>query len=56
MYLGDRPAIHCKKTTSHPAHKSGNIPRALTHSAWTVSTATERFLPQNVAAESFHAE
>jgi len=32
--------IHCKKTTSHLAHKSANMPLAQTHSAWTLSTAT----------------
>jgi len=32
--------IHSKKTSSHPAHKSANIPRARTHSALTLSTAT----------------
>jgi len=31
---------HCKKTESHPAHKSVNVAWARTQSAWTLSTAT----------------
>ena len=48
--------LDCKKTPTQPAHKSVNIPRAWTHSAWTLSTATECFLLRHLAVESVHAE
>jgi len=48
--------MHCKKTTSHLAHKNLNMPRARTHSAWTLSTATCCSKKHSVAVESVHAE
>jgi len=54
--LGLIPEFTLKKTTLHSVHKSGNIPWAQTHSAWTLSTATECFLPQNIAVENVYAE
>jgi len=48
--------FHCKKTTSHLAHKSANMPQAQTHSAWKISTATCRGKKHSVAVESVHAE
>jgi len=39
---------HCKKTTSHPAHKRANMPRARTSSEWTLGLGQSHVAVKNI--------